>query len=379
MMNCPKCGSNVNQGEMFCRVCGAKIVSQSVQQNQMGQMPIDSQTNQMVQTPVANQQVHAQNQYVSQQQPIMNNNVGYGTSNYSSYSNDEALINAYIGKNADKLKNGGFSVNTFFFGNIYVLYRKMWMLGIVWFLASMIISMFLSSLSSVLTLAANIFISTQFKKWYLKHVEEKVAKIKAENPNASHEQLLMICTQKGGTTIIPIIIFVILYIAIFANAFLTALGILENANKYDDIYNNNSSTVTGSGDIGNLSLTIPSSFKKGSYNTDSYLSYSLYDYNSNDSCRITISTTNSRYYDSVNAYLEDNVYYSASDTASSIEQKNINSNNWVYMSVKKSYNTTYYYAGEDNDKIYEIEFSITEDSGKCSSAHTSIINSLKFN
>ena len=112
MMNCPKCGSNVNQGEMFCRVCGAKIVSQSVQPNQMGQMP------------VANQQVHAQNQYVSQQQPIMNNNVGYGTSNYSSYSNDEALINAYIGKNADKLKNGGFSVNTFFFGNIYVLYRK---------------------------------------------------------------------------------------------------------------------------------------------------------------------------------------------------------------------------------------------------------------
>ena len=35
MMNCPKCGSNVNQGEMFCRVCGAKIVSQSVQPNQI--------------------------------------------------------------------------------------------------------------------------------------------------------------------------------------------------------------------------------------------------------------------------------------------------------------------------------------------------------
>lgn len=371
MKNCPKCGANVNQGEMFCRVCGAKIISQSVQPNQMEQMP------------VANQQDYAQNQYVSQQQPIMNNNVGDLASNYSSYSDDEALINAYIGKNADKFKNSGFSVNTFFFGNIYVLYRKMWMLGIVWFLVSMIISMFLSSLSSGLTLAINIFISTQFKKWYLKHVEEKVAKIKTDNPHASHEQLLMICTQKGGTTIIPVIIFIVLYIAIFVIAFLIVLGTLEtdkeNANNYDDLYNNNSSDVIGSGDIGNLSLTIPSSFEKGSYNTDSYLSYSLYDYNSNDSCRITISTTSSRYYDSVNAYLEDNVYYSASDTVSLIEQKNINSNNWAYMSVKKSYNTTYYYAGEDNDKIYQIEFSITEDSGKCSSAHTSIINSLKFN
>lgn len=369
-MNCPKCGSNVNQGEMFCRVCGAKIVSQSVQLNQMGQ------------TPVTNQQVYTQNQNISQQQPIMNNNVGYGKTNYSSYSNDEALINAYIGKNADKLKNGGFSVNTFFFGNIYILYRKMWMLGIIWFLISIIISMFLSSLSSILTLVGNIYISTQFKKWYLKYVEEKVAKIKAENPNASHEQLLMICTRKGGTTIIPIIIFLVLFITIFVITYFNVLGVTEktkeNVNK-NNVLDNNNSGVTVSGDIGNLSLTIPSSFEKKSYNTDSYLSYSLYDYDSNDSCRVKILTTNSRYYDSVNAYLERNVYYSAGDTASAIEQKNINNNNWAYMSVKKSSNTTYYYAGKDNDKIYEIEFSITKDSGKCSSAHTSIINSLKFN
>lgn len=370
MINCPKCGSNVNQGEMFCRVCGAKIGSQSIQPNQMGSTPSD------------NQQVHAQNQYVSQHQQIMNNNVEYGTSNYSSYSNDEALINAYIGKNADKLKNGGFSVNTFFFGNIYVLYRKMWMLGIVWFLVSMIISMFLSSLSGVLTLAANIFISTQFKKWYLKHVEEKVDKIKADNPNASYEQLLVICTKKGGTTIIPVIIFIVLYIVAIGVIIFTVSGTIEEAikktNRYDNIYNNNYS-VTGSGDIGNLSLTIPSSFEKGSYSSNSYLSYSLYDYNSNDYCRIEVSTMDSRYYDSINAYLEDNVYYTINDTVSSVEQKNINSNNWVYMSVKSANNTTYYYASEDNDKIYEIEFSITEDSGKCSSAHTSIINSLEFN
>lgn len=367
MINCPKCGSNVNQGEMFCRVCGAKIVSQSIQPNQIGATPSD------------NQQVYAQNQYVPQQQQIMNNNVEYGTSNSSSYSNDETLINAYIGKNADKLKNGGFSVNTLFFGNIYVLYRKMWMLGIVWFLVSMIISMFLSSLSSVLTIAANIFISTQFKKWYLKNVEEKVTKIKAENPNASYEQLLAICTKKGGTTIIPVIIFLVLYIVAIGVIIFTVLENIDSVKKkYDNIYNNNSS-VTGSGNIGNLSLTIPSSFEKGNYSSNSYLSYSLYDYDSNDYCRIEVSTMNSRYYDSINEYLEDNVYYTINDIVSSVEQKNINSNNWIYMSVKNTNNTTYYYASDFNDKIYKIEFSINKDSGKCSSAYNSIINSLKFN
>lgn len=351
-MNCPSCGSNVNQGEIFCRVCGTKIVSQSVQQNTM------VQSNE-------NQQNYAQSQYI-----------------YNNYSNDEALINAYIGKNADKLKNGGFSVCTFFFGNIYVLYRKMWLLGIIWFLVSMIISMFLSSLSSILTLVACIVFSTQFNKWYLKHVEEKVAKIKSENPNASHEQLLMLCTQKGGTTVIPIIVVVILYIVLFGIVFLAILGgsleeSKENSGNLSNEYTDTSTSTTGSGNIGDLSLTIPSTLERSKHNTDSYKSYSIND--DKDYCRLTISTTNASYYESVSSYLEKNVYYSSSDVASTIETKNINGNNWNFMSVQKSYSKTYYYAGQKNDKIYNIEFSITDDSGVCSSAYSTVIDSIRFN
>lgn len=349
-MNCPNCGAKINQGEMFCRVCGTKIISQSIQQNSM------TQANE-------SQQNHTQNQY-NMQQPHMNNTT------YNNYSNDDTLINAYIGKNAFKLKNGSFSFNTFFFGTIYVLYRKMWLLGIIWVLASMIISLFLPTFSGILSIVANIIISTQFKKWYLEHVKENIAKIKSENPTASHEQLLTICTQKGGTTIAPIIILVILYLAIFIINFFTIYNTIKETR--------NLSNSTDNGDIGNLTLNIPSTMKASEYNDDSYISYSLYDIN--DYCRLTITTANASYYNSINSYLENNVYYSSSDVASNIEQKNINNNNWAYMSIQKSYGEMiYYYVGQKNDKIYDIEFSITNDSGVCSSIYSNVINSLKFN
>ena len=128
---------------------------------------------------------------------------------------DYSLIDAYIGKNADKLRIGNFSGNTFFFGMMYVLYRKMWLLGITWLVLSMIINKFLPSYAGFLTGALNLTVSLTFKSMYLKHVKEEVEKIKATNPEKTPEQLLEICRKKGGTTIVPVIIACLLYAIAF--------------------------------------------------------------------------------------------------------------------------------------------------------------------
>ena len=50
-------------------------------------------------------------------------NYGYANNGMSQNTgiDYEDLVDAYIGKNADKLKNGGFSGCVFFFGFLYVL------------------------------------------------------------------------------------------------------------------------------------------------------------------------------------------------------------------------------------------------------------------
>lgn len=385
MNNCPNCGSNVNPGEAFCRVCGTKIAVPQTNLFNNTQQP---------------QQVNSVNTVFQQSQQMNNQNVntvfqgfqqpqnnGYANNEMlqNNYINNEDLIDSYIGKNADKLKNGGFSVNTFFFGFLYVLYRKMWLLGFIWLAISIVANMFLESIASVFTLATNIIISTQFKIFYLRHVKEQVDKIKVENPDKTKEQLMMICSQKGGTTLIPVIVAIIFYaIVLFtslAAVFDTYYKARERAQNIQNGYNNASNnTAKGTGTIGNLNVTIPSNLVASAYSTDNYKMYRT-DYNDKDTCSLKLLTTKSNYYnDDAKQYLEKGIYYSSTDTFSGISQKTVNDNSWYYATITTSYNQKYYYSISNNGTIYEVQFEIKYDDNKtCSSAYNTVINSLKFN
>lgn len=180
MKYCLKCGSSVKVNENFCGKCGTALYNN---------------------------------------QTIQNNNI-----------NDDELIDAYIGPNATKLKNGTFSANTFFFGIFYILYRKMWIMGILLFVVNQIVEFCLPSFSFVISLTLNIIISIEFKKIYLKHVIDEVNKIKQENPNISQEQLLQICKKKGGISILSILILGLLYVILV----IFSLMIYDPVNEIED-------------------------------------------------------------------------------------------------------------------------------------------------
>ena len=180
MKYCLKCGSSVKVNENFCGKCGTALYNN---------------------------------------QTIQNNII-----------NDDELIDAYIGPNATKLKNGTFSANTFFFGIFYILYRKMWIMGILLFVVNQIVEFCLPSFSFVISLTLNIIISIEFKKIYLKHVIDEVNKIKQENPNISQDQLLQICKKKGGISILSILILGLLYVILV----IFSLMIYDPVNEIED-------------------------------------------------------------------------------------------------------------------------------------------------
>ena len=169
-MNCPKCNSIINQGENLCKVCNYSF-NQNASQN-----PINT--------------------------------------NYSQdYVNDELykedmLINAYMGRKAYKFKNGGFSWCTLLFTTYYSLYRKMWLFSLILWLSSVAVTNLVGNLKSldfIINLIIQIIAACIFKAQYLKHATKKVRKIKEKNPNKTHEELLIICKNKGGTSIAAIL------------------------------------------------------------------------------------------------------------------------------------------------------------------------------
>ncbi len=367
---CPTCGSKVNIGENFCRTCGSKLPTNNNQNFNQQNTNSDS----------INQNFNQQNSNGMNETNHQDNNQN------SSYNSDEDLVRAYIGPNADEMLKENFSFCSFFWGALYAFYRKMWILGSLWILANVILIMILRTLSSILVFGITIFMAITFKKYYIKHVREEVDKIKKENPGKSQNELIEICNKKGGTTIIPIIIMVVIWIIIIIVSYFTLQSYIQDLlnrygsdSNYSDYSENSEDSQTGNGLIKDLDVIIPKDFKESSYSSNTLKMYHL---STNDSlCDLNIKYRKN-YLNNKDSkqFLEEEIYYNASDTYSGISSKKINNETWDYATVTdKNGIIKYYYGTLKDNNFYLIDFHILDDEGKlCSKAYNTVINSLKF-
>lgn len=92
--------------------------------------------------------------------------------------NLEELRELYIGKKYSKLTHQSFSFTTFFFGPIYMCYRKQYVSAIILFVAFFISSYFMTSISTayfgLLYLGCIIYYACTFSKEYIKSVDKKI-------------------------------------------------------------------------------------------------------------------------------------------------------------------------------------------------------------
>ena len=129
---------------------------------------------------------------------------------------DDKLLEAYVGKKYQIIKNKKFSVPAFFFGYLYTAYRKYYSLTFIILLINFLVALFvkfatfndatLATISAVTNIVLDIIVSFNFNKWYLNDAEKRVQKIKSDNPSLSENDLVALCSKKGkpsiGTSII---------------------------------------------------------------------------------------------------------------------------------------------------------------------------------
>ena len=99
MNNCPNCGANIVNGDVFCRECGFRLDNPQVNNQTIYQQPI-----------IGQQQGIPSGKTFKEMQ--MTNPLS-GKPQYRPVTDDE-LINEYIGSNAKILRTGGFSFCTFY-------------------------------------------------------------------------------------------------------------------------------------------------------------------------------------------------------------------------------------------------------------------------
>lgn len=401
-MNCPKCNSNINQNETFCKVCGFNFnQSQSTQEIKNNQVPnwdwntntlnnTNTNGNNPLQADFQSQVANQSNQGNNIQQEKQTKPQTVFNTNYSqNYVNDDLfkknmLIEAYIGKNSDKLRNGGFSWCTFFFGAFYVYYRKFWLFGIIWTFLNIVIKNILIEhvfISLVIRFIINFGASTIFKEKYLLHVNKKVSEIKEKNINKTHDELLHICKEKGGTSILLVVLYVLVILSI------SLLEVLPTIKKYFEVKEHlkeleNEKSQINEVELDELKIEVPSNFTKidASNSKSDYFLLTSNNYCVLKSNQFTSTLTAEDYLNYYIGIIYEVINYPVSN-------KTINNNIWYYSAIQTESNnnaasneTRYYYVTKHKNAIYQLEYIIyLDETFECSQAKEKIINSLNFN
>lgn len=204
-MMCLKCGNEIKDNEQICSKCGYNKNSIPNNDNKFATNNIGVLNTNPIDKEEAEQRLIHQKQF-------------------------DELVEIYIGSMYYNFKRGSFSWCAFFFGPLYFLYRKLYMVGIIIMIINMIISAIFRANYWLLLGIQFIFALFQgitFKKFYFDECVERVAKIKQKNEDKGFNQLTEIARLKGGVNKIVILIIVLFYIAILVLAFMLLYPIIQ--------------------------------------------------------------------------------------------------------------------------------------------------------
>ena len=273
---------------------------------------------------------------------------------------DEKYIEAYIGKNYDKIINSSFSWPTFLVSMIYFLYRKLWLYALIYYIINFLITLIFDSIfnmptiTSLISIIYSFIVAMKFKNLYLYKINRDIKKIRMSTNN--EEEILKKIKKKGGVSNIALIISIVIYSVILI------ISYKEEYERLSNILNNTNDLKEEK--ITRIDYNIPSGFLNN-YESNTYSSYEYTDKENN--CNFIIQTMNNNY-DNEETYLK-NVYQ-----ANNIESIVINNNTWYYFNEENSY----IYALIYEDKLYTLNYYIKLDNGTCSSFLNDLTNSLNL-
>ena len=271
-------------------------------------------------------------------------------------TSDEDYVKKYVGEKYDIIKQERFSILAFIFGPLHMIYRKMYLYGLSLLTIIVLLSYYNIEIGSYITIIINLYLGFKFNRIYMNHANQKTEEIKISNPDKTSQELLDLCKRKGST-INPIILIMIItttltIILIYTIDYIRKNQIVENnTNNYNEIVD--------------MKYKVLDNYKKGQFKSTTYDFYSYH--KDNTSCYITIKTTPTTNYKSIDDYI---IKYSK--TNNEITNIQINNNNW-----KKTINNKLtIYAINYNNNYYLIKFDSNDKT--CINNESIFMNNITF-
>lgn len=166
------------------------------------------------------------------------NNLNSSPDNKKKFLTDSEMLYAFIGNNYQKFIMGKFNFSAFFLSIIYLLYRKMHFYSFIVMVLYIISIIFVKNTLylSGITLTINFILGLCTNKMYLAHCRNKIDNIRYKHTFLENEELLQKCKEKGGTSIINVIVGIVVNVIIIILAISLYLYFVVKT-PISDIYN----------------------------------------------------------------------------------------------------------------------------------------------
>lgn len=208
-MRCRSCGKKLKKDEYICPDCGTyNTIDDELEET-------SSSTIQRVESKPKKQEKVIKE--VQEKNFQIEDSSGTGKNQF--YYKYEDLLEAYIGEDYKLIKKSPFNIWAFLFNWVYLLYRKLYITGIIGLIFSWIVVVFFQKYILIYIVAVSIILGFSFSKYYIFIAKKRVERIQDKEYEETNDDKFLIvntCREKGGVNVVrALIIYFIFLILIF--------------------------------------------------------------------------------------------------------------------------------------------------------------------
>ena len=290
---------------------------------------------------------------------------------------EEDILVAYVGNNFEKIAGKPFNFAAFFFGNLYLFYRKKLLYGLILFIIATILSRFMNTV--LINIGMNIIIGAAFNTLYMYDAKAYVKNLKQKNPTQTNAELRDKCKKVGGTSVIYIIVGMVVsyFVGIVVAMFMIKLGFANTKSNTNinikDLINNKKTVYLGEVEkdkkikiADKYTIEVQNEFEDKAGNT--------YEYNySQDDCNFSLYKA-SKITDAKKLANEMSIYYLSVEE---VKTTRINNINWYYVENQDGTDNQYHYVTSNNGEVYIFEYNTDSKDKACINSKDKILSTIK--
>lgn len=229
-MRCKNCKKKLRAKEKFCTFCGYYNGEDELVDDSLPDLPATD--NFEIETPESPEEDSNDSSF---SEGFTLKADASGTKENEFYYKDEKFLEAYIGEDYKLIKKSPFNIYAFLLNWMYILYRKMYLIGVIGLVITGIIIRLKPKNLIIYLLVAMVLIGLLFNKVYILISKMKVEYLLKKYEGTDNFTMESICEKKGGVNVRnALIIYFAFLLIIFFSIFRFSFNKSYNKNYWEE-------------------------------------------------------------------------------------------------------------------------------------------------